>query len=400
VILIRQRDKPGRDVVKLRFMRVKVKGTLLQWARERADLGLHDLVKRFPRLPDWESGEADPTLKQLESFANTTHTPFGYLFLPQPPVEPLPIPDFRTLSGKAIRRPSPNLLDMIYACQIRQDWYRDYVTAIGEEPLDFVGSMTTENPVVAAAAEIRATLEFDLEAQRRSSTWEEAFQLFIGHAESAGIMVMCSGVVMNNNHRKLNPEEFRGFALADRLAPLVFINGADSKFAQMFTLAHEIAHLWLGQTALSDTTVASRGQNAVETWCNRVAAELLAPLNVVRSELRRDEELGQTVARLVRRFKVSSLVVLQRLRDARRLTWEEFGVAYEEEKQRLANLPRPKGGGDFYATTGARYSKRFARALVESTLEGRTLYRDAYRLLGISKSETFQQLGRSLNFSF
>jgi Zn-dependent peptidase ImmA (M78 family) len=136
----------------------------------------------------------------------------------------------------------------------------------------------------------------------------------------------------------------------------------------------------------------------VETWCNRVAAEVLAPLAFVRANLRGHEELDATVARLARMFKVSSLVILQRLRDAGRLDWEEFSEAYAAERRRLAELPRG-GGGDFYLTTAARYSKRFTRALVESTVEGRTLYRDAYRLLGISKAETFQELGRSLQFS-
>src|SRR5262249_53197174 len=132
---------------------------------------------------------------------------------------------------------------------------------------------------------------------------------------------------------------------------------------------------------------------------NRVAAEMLVPLAVLRYELQRDETVEHAVQRLSRRFKVSSLVILQRLRDARRITWEEFNRAYDAEKHRLAALPKPKGGGDFYATTGARYSRRFARALIGSTLEGKTSYRDAYRLLGISKAETFQELGRVLDLN-
>lgn len=167
----------------------------------------------------------------------------------------------------------------------------------------------------------------------------------------------------------------------------------------MFTLAHELAHIWLGETALSDATVASRQQNAVETWCNRVAAEVLAPLDVVRAELRRGEQLGATLRQLGRRFKVSTLVVLQRLRDAQHMTWDEFDRAYGEEVQRLEGLPKREGGGDFYVNTTARYSRRFTRALVESTLEGRTLYRDALRMLGMSKTETFHELGRNLAFS-
>ena len=118
----------------------------------------------------------------------------------------------------------------------------------------------------------------------------------------------------------------------------------------------------------------------------------------MRNELRADEPLQETVARLVRIFKVSSLVILQRLRDARRLTWDELRAAYQSELDRISGLPKTEGGGDFYVTAAVRYSRRFTRALVESTLEGRTLYRDALRMLGISKTETLHELGRSLAF--
>jgi Zn-dependent peptidase ImmA (M78 family) len=113
-------------------------------------------------------------------------------------------------------------------------------------------------------------------------------------------------------------------------------------------------------------------KNAVETWCNRVAAELLAPLEVVRNELRAGEPLNQTVARLAGSFKVSTLVILQRLRDARCLMWDELRVAYQNELNRIAKLPKPEGGCDFYVTAAIRYSRRFTRALVVSTLEGHT----------------------------
>lgn len=381
------------------MVKVTVKSELLRWARERAGLTVSDLQKKFPRLMHWESGEASPTLKQLESYANATHAPIGFLFLDKPPDEPLPIPDFRTKANNLIAAPSPDLRDTIYQCQLRQEWFRDYALSVGAYQLAFVGSRTTASSVTKTAEEIRELLNFDLQERAECSTWTDALRLFISQAERVGILVMCSGVVMNNNTRKLNPDEFRGFALSDTLAPLIFINGADSKSAQMFTLAHEIAHIWLGKTALSDTTVASSGQNAVETWCNQVAAEVLAPLSAVRRSLKQDEDLDRQVSRLARQFKVSTLVVLQRLRDAGQLSWDAFGQAYEAECKKINELPKRSGGGDFYLTTAARYSKRFSRALIESTLEGRTLYRDAYRLLGISKSETFQQLGRSLNFS-
>jgi len=382
-------------------MRVAVNPDLLRWARERAQIEVPELEARFPKLSQWESREVEPTLKQLENFARATHAPIGYFFLSEPPAEPLPIPDFRTMAGRSVVRPSPNLLDTIYVCQERQSWYREFAQVTGQPTLPFVGTVTTRTPTREAAAQLRATLGFNIDERRDCPTWTEALRRFIDQADRTGVLVMVSGVVLNNNRRHLDPDEFRGFALADDQAPLVFINGADSKAAQMFTLAHELAHIWLKSSALSDSTAASipaaTNQNEVETWCNQVAAELLVPLDVFRAELVAGEELRQTLDRLARRFKVSTLVILRRLLDVGRLTNTAFFAAYREEIARIAEIVRGSGG-DFYRTTIARVSRRFARALIESTLEGRTLYRDAFRMLGIAKTETFNEFGRSLNF--
>jgi Zn-dependent peptidase ImmA (M78 family) len=376
-------------------MRVDVRPELLRWARERAGLGIAALARRFPHLSDWEHGETRPTLKQVERFAKATCAPVGFLFLHAPPVERVPIPDFRTVANRFVGHPSPDLLDTVYICQQRQEWYRDYARSEGQAPLPFVGSVRVAGDVVATAANMRRALGFDVEERRRMPTWTDALRRFIEQADALGILVMCSGVVLNNNRRRLDPDEFRGFAMADDLAPLVFINGADTKAAQMFTLAHELAHIWLGESAISDAQASFVPDHEVESWCNCVAAELLVPLQVLRAEYDQQADALVEVDRLARRFKVSTLVILRRIHDAGGLTREEFGEKFEEELARLRAIAKGSGG-DFYLTQAARVSKRFARALVVSTLEGQTLHRDAFRMLGFSKLETFHELGRSL----
>ncbi|HKR10525.1 MAG TPA: ImmA/IrrE family metallo-endopeptidase [Pyrinomonadaceae bacterium] len=284
---------------------------------------------------------------------------------------------------------------MIYVCQQRQEWYRNFARSERLSSLSFVGSVSLQASVESTAAMMRRTLSFDIEERRRMPTWTDALRLFIGQADEAGIMVMCSGVVLNNNHRPLDPEEFRGFAISDDLAPLVFINGADTKAAQMFTLAHELAHIWLGQSAVSDAEASSIPDHQVERWCNNVAAELLVPLEMIKHEYNSGSSLRPELDRLARVFKVSTLVILRRIHDAGGLTKNEFWHEYNKELERLRAIAK-SSGGNFYLTQAARVSKRFARALVISTLEGQTLHRDAFRLLGFSKFDTFQKLGRSL----
>ncbi len=372
-----------------------MKSAMFQWACERAGKEVDALRKRFPKIDSWIRGEISPTFKQLENFAKATYTPIGFFFLKNPPVETVPIPDFRTVANEHVGYPSPDLLDTVYICQQRQEWYHEFMRSTGHESLPFVGSVTQDDEIVKIAKTVRHALNFDIEQRRKIPTWTDALRRFIEQADTIGVLVMVSGVVGSNNRRKLDSQEFRGFALSDNLAPLVFVNGADTKAAQMFTLAHELVHIWLGQSAVSDAQPVQIPENNIERWCNMVAAELLVPLQLLRSEYRKKDPLNDEVNRLARYFKVSTLVILRRIHDAGGLTKEKFWQAYYEEIDRLKSFSS-QGGGDFYLTQGARVGKRFARALVGSTLEGQTLYRDAFRMLGFSKMKTFKDLGHRL----
>lgn len=370
---------------------------VLRWAAQRARLHDEDLTARFRKWPLWVTGEAQPTLKQLEDFARLTHTAIGYFFLPEPPALALPVPDFRTLRDEELREPSSALLDTLYLCQQRQDWYRDYARVHGLSRLAFVGSAQVNEAPQAVAERMRTALMLSTEERRQLPTWTDALRQLIAKAEEAGVMVMASGIVGSNSHRKLDVGEFRGFALADDLAPLVFLNGADSKAAQMFTLAHELAHLWLGATGVSDSEVGQVPEQGIERWCNQVAAELLMPLEALRAAYQPGTPVPDEIQRLAREFKVSTLVALRRLFDAGFLDQARLWQHYRDEQARLRALEtRGTGGGDFYRSLGARTSKRFARAIVTSTLEGQTLFQDAFRMLGVRKTATFYEAAREL----
>ena len=382
-------------------MKATLQPALLRWARERASLTMDALAARLnvqpERVEEWErSGEL--TFKQTEKLAQCTYTPLGYLFLTEPPTEKLPIPDFRTLGSQQLQRISPNLLDVVHHCQLRQEWYREYLIASGAEPLPFVGKTRVGEPVEIVARSIRETIKINSQMRARATTWADALRAMFDLVEEAGILVMRNGVVGNNTTRKLVVQEFRGFALCDEIAPLIFINASDTKAAQMFTLAHELGHLWLGQSGVSNVSPTQTENHGVESYCNAVAAEVLVPLSDFKAEWRRVADPVAEFKRLSGSFKVSTLVIIRRAYDAGFLRRDEFQMVYDEEAKRLAKLAGGSGG-DFYLTQMSRLGRRFPRALVESTLEGRTPYRDAFRLLGFSKVETFQRFAKELHFS-
>ncbi|MER2599602.1 MAG: ImmA/IrrE family metallo-endopeptidase [Caldilineales bacterium] len=370
---------------------------VLRWAAARA--GLHDdkLTARFPKWPLWLNNEAQPTLRQLEEFAHVTNTSIGYFFLPEPPVLTLPVPDFRTLRDESLAMPSSNLLDTIYLCQQRQDWYRDYARLQGLSTLSVVGSATVRDAPAAVAQQMYAWLDLSMDDRRQSLTWIDALRQLITKIDDAGVMVMVSSVVGSNSHRKLDVNEFRGFVLADPLAPLIFLNGADSKAAQMFTLAHELAHLWLGASGVSNVLADQVPAQQTERWCNQVAAEFLMPLHALRATYQPDNLIPAEAQRLAREFRVSTLVALRRMFDAGFIDQATLWQHYRQEEERLRALKdQSRAGGDFYRSLGARTSKRFTRAVVISTLEGQTLFRDAFRMLGMRKSATFYEAARTV----
>lgn len=380
-------------------VRVEVAADLLHWAVERAGWDEETIERRAPKLDEWAAGTHQPTLKQLEKFASDTHTPFGLLFLPEPPVEHVPIPDMRTIGNAAVPRPSADLLDTIYLCQSRQEWYRNYAQENAAAAHEFVGSATTAMAPTLIADQMRDMLGFGLTERGMFSSWEDALRRLIDRIEATGVLVMVNGIVGANTHRVLNPHEFRGFALADPLAPLIFVNGADTKAAQIFTMIHELAHIWLGESALSDAAMASHGGIDEEQWCNQVAAEVLLPLAAVRVDYR-GEANATELERLARKYRVSTLVVLKRIFDARFLDWDTYQERYEAERERIMGILAARrgdtSGGNYYYTQPLRLSRQFAQAVISSAFEGTTTYRDAYRLLGTKKHSTFEGLAAEL----
>jgi Zn-dependent peptidase ImmA (M78 family)/transcriptional regulator with XRE-family HTH domain len=376
--------------------RVHVQPELLRWACERSRIDELELSVRFPHAYAWERGDKQPTLKQLEAFARATHTPLGYFFLPEPPVERLPIRDFRTV-GEDVARPSADLLDTIYVMQRRQDWLREERRDGEGEPLDFVGSARLSDEPEAVGREMRRVVGLDDGWAAEVKTWTEAVGELRRRTEKLGAIAVINGVVGNNTSRRLDVHEFRGFALTDSHAPLIFVNGADAKSAQMFTLAHELAHVWLGRDGegLSGFEGIFPGDQRIEKFCDRAAAEFLVPADELKRQWPAVKNEGDAFEPLARHFKVSPIVAGRRAMDLRLVGRDAFFKFYEDYTQRERDRAKATSSGDFYNTQNTRLGRGFALAVMRAALEGRLSFKEAYDLTGL-RGGAFQEYGRRL----
>jgi Zn-dependent peptidase ImmA (M78 family) len=380
---------------------VFVKPELLRWAIDRSRLSFDDFAKAFPKLEEWLSGERLPTHRHLEQFAHKAMTPLGYLFLDDPPDETLPIPDFRTVGDTPISRPSPILLETMHVMKLRQAWMRDYLVEEGRGPLDFVGSGKQVKNIVSLAARIREKLVLNVDWSEELGTWEDALRVLRNAAERIGILVASSGIVGLNTHRRLDPQEFRGFVLCDEYAPMVFVNDADSKSARMFTLAHELVHVWLGQGGLFNLIKTMPHNDATEQFCNQVAAEFLIPGHKLTERWDKANATGHPFSVIGRLFKVSPVAAARRALDLGLINKARFFTFYQKDQEdwqrRKAEEKKTekKGGPNFYAVQDTRLGRRFAYAVVCAAREGRLLYHNAYELTDL-KGRTFDEYANRL----
>ena len=380
-------------------VRVAIKPGLLEWAMKRSGRPMTEIEHKFPKVRQWLAESCQPSFRQLEEFAAFTYTPFGYFFLQAPPQETLPIPLYRTLdSRQEPNEASVNLLDTIQTMQARQSWLRDYLIEREADPLHFVQSANLHDNIAEVAQHIRNTLKIPADWASRHPNWTEALNFLRETIEDAGILVVVNGIVGNNTHRKLDPQEFRGFVLVDEYCPLLFVNGADGKAAQMFTLAHELAHVFFGYSAAFDLRGSLPSADLIEIKCDQVAAEFLVPAHEFKVAWDHAEKSAGIFQHMARKFKVSEIVIARRALDLAFLDKPAFFNFYERyQAEERKNKAAQSGGGNFFANQKFRIGKRFAESVILATKEGSLLYSEAYQLTGL-RGKTFDEFANSIGY--
>lgn len=365
---------------------------VLRWARQRAAIPVVVLAEKLKtdaaRVVAWERGEERPSFAQAEKFAAQVHVPFGYLFLPEPPEEKLPIPDLRTQADAPRDRFSADFLDLLRDVMFQRDWFREYLIEQGAEPLPFVGRFSTDADPDAetVAADIRKVIGIGREGAADDMAGLSE------RCEQVGIWVMKTGYIGNNTHRTLSIADFRGFAIADDIAPLVVVNNDDASAGQVFTLAHELAHIWLGESGISDPYLDRRTEDTsrTERLCNAIAAEVLVPRARFLALWNSQDSLADNAQILARHFGVSRVVIARRALELHKIGWETHHAFFELEKRGWENIKKP-GAGNFFNNAPVKFGKRFTRAVLNSAMSGTLLLRDAGALLHM-KPATVQKL--------
>ena len=355
---------------------------MLSWAITRAGYEMHEFLEKVPNVKEWMEGKRKPTVNQLEHFSKKVYLPFGYLFLSEPPKEDFPIPFFRT-GRPQDKHIDINVYDTVLLLQQRQEWLKNYLIDNEFEKLPFVGRFSTHHNEKEIVADIRKTLKLSENWATGFRTWQEALNYLITQIEDKGIITVFNGVVENNSHRKISVDKCRGFVLVDEMAPFMFVNNADAKAAQMFTVVHELAHIWTGHSAGFDFREMLPAADAVEKLCDKVAAEFLVPESLFIRLWKEHHDIKV----LSRYFKVSQIVVARRALDTGMISKRDFFGFYHNYINK--EYKTKTSGGDFYATTRKRLSITFASHINAAVKTGQLLYRDAYKLTGL-KGSTFQ----------
>jgi Zn-dependent peptidase ImmA (M78 family) len=380
----------------------EVNPEILTWARETAGLTPEQAAAKLQlkpargltaveRLAALERGEVAPSRTLLRTMAERYRRPLLTFYMPAPPRRGSRGEDFRSLPGNVPRATEALLDALVRDIRARQALLK---AAIEDEqavtPLAFVGSVDSSVSVQSLVTSVRETLRVTPEEFRNTSGVDAAFQMLRERTEEAGVFVLLIGD-LGSHHSALDTDTFRGFAIADPIAPLIVINDRDAKSAWSFTLLHELVHIWLGQSGVSG----GEPDQAIERFCNDVASEFLLPQRELDSHpwanLRQLEIAVEQISEFAAPRRVSRQLVAYRLFRAGRLdpgSWtrvrQALHDAWLEERRRSREEAREtEGGPSYYVVRRHRLGKNLIALVGHMLASGVVTTTKAARILGV-----------------
>ena len=379
---------------------------VIKWARESARITIEVAAAKVSKSPeelkDWEEGRSQPTIRQAQALAKVYKRPFALFFLPEIPRDFQPLQDFRKKNSKELGTAS---IFIIREIQQKQAWISEVNEENNENKIPFVGKFSINDDIVTVAKDILKTLDINPTNYKTDNPIKE----WIDKAESKGIFISRTSFI--HSRLKLDSEEIQGFAIADEYAPFVFINSDDWNAPQLFTLVHELAHIWIDESGISneiEPDLKNKDKfNPVELFCNEVAANALIPSEVIRN-LRHEtynsakevynesKKLGvSSFAFLFRAFNLDliSLEVYNKLKHDADVEFRTF-LKNEEEKKAKQKDKGTKGGPNPYLLRLNKNSRLFTQIVLDAFRGGYVEPTQASALLNtpVNKFSSFDAL--------
>ena len=373
--------------------------SVLKWARERARLSTKQAAERIGQpveeIEAWERGEKNPSIAQARKASETYKRSLAVFYLAEPPTDFDTIKDFRQLPDVESKEYSPKLALLIRQLQSRQEWMREYLISQGTDPIPSLGSAGIKDSPSELAKTIRKTLGATIEAQCSTAGTQGALTYWVGLVEGFGVCVCREG--------KIELEEARGIALADKYAPFIYVNVKDSYAGRQFTLLHELVHLWVnepGVSNLKDIPKTPRSTDAkTEVFCNKMAAMILVPpdeLDAAWRKRNKDQSVDDQIKVISGRFRVSDETIARRLLDVdiiRQVDYERLRHVYNE-RWRASQDRDEGGGGDYYRNTVSKNGRLYTRTVLGARYSGRITIREACFALGV-KANNLEKLAET-----
>ncbi|MBO0457540.1 ImmA/IrrE family metallo-endopeptidase [Enterococcus hulanensis] len=376
---------------------ITINPTIIQWAIQSSGKSVLQISQKFSKIDEWASNESELTVNELNKLSKELRIPFGYFFLEKPPVEDVELLKYRTIDNEEHETPSRDLIDTIKSMETKQSFMREALLEDGFSPLKFIGSATIKDDPKRLAEKIIAELDLVSSWNRKKNN---TFNILRKAISKLGILVMQNGVVGSNNNRPLDISEFRAFVLIDEYVPLIFLNARDGLNARIFSLCHELVHIWLGTSELYNVSTYSNQaflNENLEKFCNEVAAEMLLPTETLREIYIKDIDAYSNVKNISNQFSVSDLVICIRIKQKKLVSQKTFDETYtillEEMHENLLSKEQneKKSGGNYYHTQGSRLDSNFVHSVNRKAKEGKILYTEAYDLLG-ARGKTYDKL--------
>lgn len=349
------------------------------------------ISKKCPtdRIKEWESPECKdfPTIKQVEKLARLYRRPADVFFLPFIPKDFPPLKDFRRNKNDGL---STALIFMMREVQEKQEWLSTFLKKNKQKKLDFAGRYNIKSPVDVVAKDIRKTLGINTKEAS-----EKPLKYWLQKAEAKRIFVSLS----SNYHTrlKLNSDDFKGFVIADSFAPFIFLNSDDWDHGQLVTLVHELVHIWIGVSGLSNETeinlVQPNDLHPVEKFCNDVTVKALLPEEELPLFLPKPQDLSiKYISRAGKKLGVNNTTLLNRLLSAGIIDKERFN-GFKKESENLwkeflvkeSQKKKSSGGPNYYVMQLRRSSKAFANIVMDFYKSGKVNGSDASRLLKVKE---------------